>query len=456
MTEKGQDTTQGAHTAQDAEQFAVIKLSVSDTTPAFPKVSINRSGGFVNFGPKNDFPQEIIRINSKSPVNSAIVRSTVTYICGKGVKRGTDANGYVGSPNTTESWETLISKVATDRKSFGGYYWQVIVNKGGTTVSLFHQDYSTVRIGQIDDKGKPLTFKISNDWTKTSGKYKPVELDVWPGMEEAQKGKAYIFYHWDYAPGLMFYSVPDYYPALEYIRADGSLGEFYNNSIDNGFTSGVIFTMASNPDQPKKDAFYKAVKAAYCGVKGANDPLIIWGEGGEVSAKVAAFNASNNADVYNNVERIVFQKIISANRLSSPTLAGVSGSGNLSGNAAEIVDAFILHSYTVIEQMRQPILDDLNKFTSINKTAPLVIEDLDVIEKIRESKNGDQKILTIQDGNTPQDTESLAAKLGVGGTQALTAIMSDANIPDPQKRGLLSVLFGLGEEDIDKLFKTAK
>lgn len=379
---------------KEVQTYAIINLSAVDESPAFPKVSVNKSAGWVTFGNKNLFPQEIINANSKSPVNASIIESTVTYICGKGVRESTkETDGYVGVPNTTESWDEIIEKIAKDYKTFGGFYWQVVVNKGGTTVSLFHQDYSTVRIGQIDEKGHPLTFKISNDWTKTSGKYKPIELEAWPGMDGAKKGVAYLYHYWDYAPGLMFYSVPGYYPAIEYVKADGTLGVFYNNSIDNGFTPSAILTFSSNPSEEKKAAFEKSAREAFCGGRGANSILTVWGESGDVKTNISPFNASNNADIYNNVEGIVFQKIISAHRLSSPTLAGVSGSGNLSGNAAEIIDAYVLYNYTVIEKLRNKILDHLNKFTKINGTADLVIEELDVLPKIRETETTTEDVV---------------------------------------------------------------
>lgn len=368
------------------ENAVVINLGAADITPAFPKVAINRAG-WVNFGPKNNFPQEIININSKSPANKSIIESTVTYVLGKGV-RDTPENAdlFVGVPNPGETWDDIIEPLAKDYKTFGGFYFQVIVNKGSTTVSLFHQDYSAVRIGQVNDKGEPLTFRISNDWTKTQGKYKPIELEVWPGIRKAKKGQAYLFHYWDYEPGLTHYSVPKWFAAMEYVKADGELGRFYNNSIENGFTPSVVIKMPSNPSEEKKAAFQSQMEGAFSGAKGASSIVILWGENNEVRPDIVPFNASANADIYNNVEGIVFQKIISAHQLSSPTLAGVSGSGNLSGNAAEIIDAYILYNYTVVEKLRRKILDKLNVFTKINKTAELKIEDLDVVPKIREAK----------------------------------------------------------------------
>ena len=373
--------------APDANnKLTIINLAAAGTTPAFPKLQLNRAG-WINYGPKNDFPQQIIRYNSKSPVNRAIIESTVTYVCGKGVRDTVaDVAGYVGVPNTSESWDDLIEPLAKDYKTFGGFYFQVVVNKGSTTVSLFHQDFSSVRIGQIDDYGNPLTFRISNDWTKTSGKNKPLELEVWPGIKSAKTGVQYMFWHWNYEPGLTNYSIPDWYAAIEYVKADGTLGPFYNNSIDNGFTPSVVISMPSNPDEAKKAEIQKQMEEAFAGAKGASSIIILWGENDAVKPDITPFNASANADIYNNVEGIVFQKIISAHRLASPTLAGVSGSGNLSGNAAEIIDAYVLYNYTVIEKMRRKILDKLNIFTKINGTAALKIDELDVLPKIRESE----------------------------------------------------------------------
>jgi len=371
-------------------QQVVIRMAAAADSPAYPKISLNRAG-WVAFGPKNLFPQEIINLNSKSPVNTAIINSTVTYMCGKGIVATAKKNKcYVGQPNSGEDWDEIFEVLAHDYKEFGGLYAQVIVNKGSTTVSVFHQDFSTVRIGEIYPDGRPKTFKISNDWTKTSGKMKPIELPVWEGMKKAKKGVAYMAYKWNYSSGLARYCVPDYFAAMEYVKADGTLGQFYNNSIENGFTPSVVVEMPSNPSEEKKAAFQKQMEDAFSGAKGASSIVIIWGEGGNAGAvpKITPFNASANADIYNNVEGIVFQKIISAHNLSSPTLAGVSGSGNLSGNAAEIVDAYVLYNYTVIEKARRNVLKFLNQFTTLNGSNELLIDDLDVLPAIRATEEG--------------------------------------------------------------------
>jgi len=391
------------------KDYAILNLSAMDDTPAYPKVSANKSGGYISFGAKNLFPQDIIEANGKSPVNASIIESTVTYICGKGIRDSQSNNDkYVGVPNTNENWDDLIEKIARDYKTFGGFYFQVIVNKGGSTVSIFHQDFSEVRIGKITDTGKPQSFYISKNWKKTSGKNAPIEIPLWPGsITDAEKGVAYIFYYWDYTPGLDFYCIPNYYSAINYIEADGELGAFYKNSINNGFTPSVVISMPNNPSEEKKQVFQRQMEGAFAGAKGASSIVILWGENDAVKPSITPFSASANADIYNNVEEKVFQKIISAHRLASPTLAGVSGSGNLSGNAAEIIDAYVLYNYTVIEKLRNKILDKLNIFTNINGTGELFINELDVLPKIRETEATEENTET--DSNTATLTKKDSA-----------------------------------------------
>lgn len=366
----------------------VINLSSGTKAPMFPKIHLNRAAKWVNYGEKNLFPMDIIAANSRSAVNNAIIRSVVTYICGKGVRDTAAGSGnYVGRPNPKEQWDDIIKPIARDFKQFGGFYGQVILNKDSTTVSTYHQDFSTVRVGTIDAVGNPVSFRIAYNWTKTTGVNTPLDILVWPGINKAETETPYMFYYWEYEPGLRLYCVPDWFAAIEYVKADGQLGEFYNNSISNGFTPSVVIEMPENPSVEKKAQFQSDMEDAFQGAKGASAVVILWGNGsaGDVRPKITPFSAAANADIYNNIEGIIFQKIMSAHRLTSPTLAGVAGSGNLSGNAAEIIDSYVLFNYTVINQYRRTILDVLNQFQRINGIKDLTIDELDVIPQIAQA-----------------------------------------------------------------------
>lgn len=362
---------------KSGNNYSVIKLS--ETIKNYPSFTRNTKG-WINYDRDNLLPQRIIELNNESAINRAVIENKVTYICGSGTKTET----YYGQPNPNESWDELIEKVARDYVTFGGYSFQVILNENGKSVSLYHTDFSKVRVGQTNEYGVNLSFFLANDWRKTYGKYAPVEIKAY-GSEEMHKGVPYLFYYKDYEPSLDYYPVPQYYSALNYIEADGLLGKFYRNSINNGFVPSTIITMPSNPTEEQKAQFQRDIENSYSGTNGANSIVVLWGESQEIKPVVTSYTASNNADLYNNVDEIIFQKIISAHRLTSPTLAGLSGSGNLSGNANEIINSFVLYNSTVIHQLRRKVLDTLSSFTVNNGYQPLVINDLDIVAQLSPS-----------------------------------------------------------------------
>lgn len=364
----------------------IVSLSAGTPQLEAPKIKAN-TAGYISFGAKNNFPKDLLEISSKSPVHMSIVASKTTYMLGKGFKNSeSNKDKYISVPNPGERWEDIFERLCIDFNHFNGFYGQVVLNKDSSTVSVYHQDFVEVRIGRVDKYGEPESFKISKDWKKVSASKPAKELDVWPGIDKAKPGTAYMFYYYSYFPGQEAYCIPSYFPAIKYLRADGALAEFYNNCIDNGFSPSAIISMPTNPEKPVKDEFQTSMEKRFTGAKGASKVVTLWGEDDKTKPTITPFEMSHNADTYGNVEGIVFQKIISAHRLASPTLAGVSGSGNLSGNASEIINSYVLYNYTVVEADRNKILNELNKFTKINKTGELTIDELDVLPKIRETE----------------------------------------------------------------------
>lgn len=362
---------------KDQKEYAVIKLSSG--VQSYPTFSRTTSG-WIKYDKDNLLPQRIIELNNNSSINRSIIENKVTYICGAGL----DPEEYYGRPNPNGEWNDLIEKLATDYVTFGGFCFQVILNKDGVNVSLYHTDFSKIRVGEVNEYGMAQNYYISNDWTKTTGKNAPVDIKAY-GVEELKQNEPYLYYYMDYQPSLQYYPIPEYYSALNYIEAEGLLGKFYRNSIHNGFTPSVIITMPSNPEEKIKEQFDRDLKSTFSGTNGANAIVVLWGENGEVKPVITPFSSANNADTYNNVDQIIFQKIISAHRLTSPTLAGLSGSGNLSGNANEIINAYILYNYTVIHKLRRKILETLSIFTIKNGYKKLKIVDLDIIGEIKKN-----------------------------------------------------------------------
>ncbi len=370
--------------------YTTIKLS--DNVASYPSFKVDNSKGYVKCGRDNKFPQFLLELNAASSVNSSIIKSKITYSLGAGI----DNTSYVGQPNLKEDWNTFLEKIFTDYITFGSFSFQVILNEDDETVSLFHQDYSTIRCGEYDGEGNINEYYLSNDFTKNN--IKPIVLPTW-GSETPKKGTPYIYVYNTYQPNLPYYSLPDWYGAINYVDADGLLSKFYNNAINNNFTPSSIIMMPSDPSPEEKEAFQKSLTGTFSGADNTNNLLVLWNQSIDNQIKIEKFQASDNADLYNNVNDIIFQKIITAHRLTSPVLAGISGSGNLSGNANEIINAYILFNYTVIQNYRLKVLNVINQFVRRNYNTELAIKELPIVKMIKESETTKDKEDIIEDIN---------------------------------------------------------
>jgi hypothetical protein len=116
--------------------------------------------------------------------------------------------------------------------------------------------------------------------------------------------------------------------------------------------------------------------------------------------------------LYNSVCDTVKLAIVSANRLTSPILAGISTSSGFSSKSDEIIAATVQYRLTVINSDRQFVMDKMNDMLSMN---------------------GLPRVLTIQDynlqeeflGNVEENTDKLNE--GTGASDTEEQVVDDSN-----------------------------
>jgi hypothetical protein len=170
----------------------------------------------MSWGIDNIYPAHLISLVASSPVTSSIIRAVVNQAYGGGIRAGET----LPVPNTSSDWCTLYKRLLTDYKLFGYFAIQCAFDEETNLFALYHQPIDKVRIGQIDEYGNVLTYKVSSDWSRIGRKKDIVEFD---NIDNGVDAKSALLVHFDYIPGLPFYTVPDYYSSWDYIRADASL-----------------------------------------------------------------------------------------------------------------------------------------------------------------------------------------------------------------------------------------
>ena len=267
------------------------------------------------------------------------------------------------TPNLQETWLELMDKCATDLVYFKAFAVQAILNKSGNRFSFYHTPVDQVRLGQYNDKNQIETAYLCTDWSRAQKNKNVVEIPMF-GSETPVKGKSYLLYFRDYQPDNYYYAIPDYMAAANYIAADGALSQYYLNYIKNNFSANLALRFPTEPTEEKKQELYDNLIKSFGGSENAGNILLLFGENGVVP-EINAIE-SVNADLYNSVVDIIKTAIVSANRLTSPVLAGIGTSTGFSSKSDELIAAYTQYKLTVIADERKFLVDCFNKLLEMN------------------------------------------------------------------------------------------
>lgn len=326
---------------------------------------------WVNFDLDNNFPVRLYNMYKESPLQSSIIENQIKYTFGAGLM---DYDASVFTPNMGERWEDFIKKCITDFSIFGAFAIQAIVNEDGNRFSYYHTPVNQVRLGAYNEENIIENAYLCTDWTKVNTS-NVVELKMW-GSEQPKKGERYLMYFKQYDPDELFYAVPKWYSAANWVLADIALSKYYLNYIKNSFSANLAIRYPCDVDEEKKKQLYDMLVESFGGEENAGNILLLFGENG-TTPEVSSIE-SVNADLYNSVTDTVLKYIVSANRLTSPILAGLSTSSGFSSKSDEIIAAYTLYKLTVIDAIRSFVMDKINYLLQLNGLPRcLVLQDYD-------------------------------------------------------------------------------
>lgn len=321
---------------------------------------MTRRDSWVKFDYDNQYPERVLDMVNSSPLQKSILESRKTYILGAGLDK-VDENVY--TPNMYESWIDLIEKCVSDYVYLNAFAVQVILNESGNRFSFYHQPVQQVRFANYNDKNFIEKAYLCTDWRKAQKNKNVVEIPMF-GSETPKKGKAYLLYFKPDQVGEYYYGIPEYMSAANYIMADAALSQYYNNYIHNNFSANLALRFPTEPTEEKKEELYENLRKSFGGSENAGNILLLFGENGVVP-EINSIE-SVNADLYNSVVDIIKLALVSANRLTSPILAGIATSSGFSSKSDEMIAAYTLYKLTVINSERAFLLKGFNKMLEMN------------------------------------------------------------------------------------------
>ena len=325
---------------------------------------------YVKYGSNNEFPNDLIELYNNSSTHASCVNAIVEGVIGDGLTANEE--DYLKRANSHgETWNDIFNKVALDYKLFGSYALEVIYSIDRSRIEVYHIDFSFLRAKEKDSKGRIPGYYISSKWKK-KGNWQAAILDdddisYLPiyNTEKKDEEPHQIFVASNYRPGQIYYPLPDYAGALKIIELDTEVDNWHTNNIKNGLAPSLVINTFTNGTDDQLRAIEEQLNASYGGSENAGSLLYIDTPSREEAPVITPLPQNGADSYYSDVNDMVMQKILTAHRITSPLILGIQQPGSL-GNRQEMLDAFALFNYNVVQPYQQSILSNLEYLLSFN------------------------------------------------------------------------------------------
>jgi hypothetical protein len=274
--------------------------------------------------------------------------------------------------NPKENVMDVFRKCALDLLLFGGYALNVIWSRDRKSIAeIYHLDFSRIRCGKINHETDEIEkYYYSADWTNIK-KFPVEEYDTF-NQEDGEASQ--VFYYKQYSPNNSYYPHPDYSGGLAAIEIDVNIKEFHSNNLKNGMLPSLFISMNNGiPSEEQQRIITRALEEQYTSVNNAGRPIISFNESPELAPQITQIPAASSDGYYQSIYDDILRSILSAHRVSSGELYGISTAGKL-GTRNEIVDHSEYFRKMVIMPYQKELLSTFDKLVSIKSQRPTSFE----------------------------------------------------------------------------------
>lgn len=406
---------------------------------------------WVYYGEQNMMPQYLISRYNNCAIHKAVVISKKEQICGDGIVSLNNPMSTVNLINPSERVMDVYAKCALDLVLFGGYALNVIWSRDRETIAeIYHVDFSRLRVGKLDpDEDKIKKYYYSADWSNI----KKFPVEEYDAFNQNEGRPSQIFYYKSYSPSNSYYPHPDYSGGLAAIEIDVNVKEFHANNLKNGMNPTLWINMNNGYGSDEEMRLVtRALEEQFTSVNNAGRPIISFNESKELSPEIVQIQTSGNDEYYKSLYEDIIRTILSAHRVSSGELYGISTAGKL-GTRNEIVDHSEYFRKMVIQPYQKQLLWAFDMLVSLKSNRPTTFE----IKPLSIYEVGDviQKPIVEDKTVTPIQAEEISINENLKGLkgreyQALMRVIREYNkgkITRQQAIQMLKSGYGLNEEE---------
>ena len=303
---------------------------------------------WVNAGKNNLLFDELIEVSTGySSTHTSILRTKIDTISGTKIELTGTLINY-----TDKQLGELIDQLTADLETVGGCAIEVIRSKAGTILELNHIPIQYLRYQKADEKNQIYGMYYSRNWAY-SRKYIPTYI---PFYNKDSKDARSVYLIKKYWSGNPYTILPEYYPALNWIKIDNKISNFHYNNLANGLNPGLIISMNNGiPDDTIQQKIVDGLEAKYKDADNAGKLLVMFNKDKEHAPEITQLEGNQMHEMFLLLSEQVTQQILTAHRLTNPSLAGLATPGKLAGTTdlpnswALFKENVILPSQTLLE-----------------------------------------------------------------------------------------------------------
>jgi capsid portal protein len=354
-------------------------IGANFAAPALPVIKEIRNKDFMYYGEDNLYPERLIEMYDSSAMHHTAIQAIKDGIFGEGIELiGTE---YINTQG--ETIDDIFEKITLDYTIYQGYSLNVIWNKEGTAIAeIYHLPFANVRSGKKNEEDEVEEYYYSSDWSNLR-KYKEIPYRAFDSMDNKSDNASQIFYYFNYTPGNDVYPLPAYVAASNDIVLDAKVSRFHVNNISNGLAPSLFIKMRNGIPTPEaRREVYKEIEDTFSGEENAGRFFLSFSDP-ENAPEVTPIEAAND-DYYITLENRISTRILSAHRITSPALLGISNGSGFSSVADEILVAYSHFENTVVEPKRKKITQSFGYIlklagynVNINVIPNTIVEDLE-------------------------------------------------------------------------------
>jgi hypothetical protein len=304
----------------------------------------------------DDYFSNLTEAYMNSTTNAACVGGIADMIFGRGI--------YCENEEQKEAFAKMLSqedmkRVAFDLKLYGNACFQVYWNDEHTKIiKMYHTPVQNIRAEKLTTTPKIQGYYYSTDWKDQRAVRNKLYIPAFGTSNE----KMELLYIKDYSPSHFYYSVPDWFPGIQFTFVEAELSNLHLNNIENGFLPLVMINMNNGiPAPEERDTIEDMLMAKFTGTRNAGKFILSFNDDKDRQPTIDTIQTESLHEKFKYVSEYAQDRILVAHRITSPLLLGIRTAVNgFSSNSEEMQTAYSILQTMTIEPFQNLLLNQIN------------------------------------------------------------------------------------------------